>query len=139
MTTQDFPVRVLHVADKLAMGDSTVHGVTRCIALWVPRYDAARYAVSVYSFAGMDPGARYLTGLGIRVAGVRRSRADPRLLGDLLRTVRRERVGLLHLHGYGATDVGRVVARLAGIPSIVHEHFIDQRNPLPAATGRPAR
>jgi glycosyltransferase involved in cell wall biosynthesis len=79
----------------------------------------------------MDPGARYLTGLGIRVEGVRRSKADPRLVGDLLRTVRRERVGLLHLHGYGATDVGRVVGRLAGIPSIVHEHFIDQRNPLP--------
>jgi len=125
------PVRVLHVADKLAMGDSTVHGVTRCLALWVPRYDPARYAVSVYNFGGMDPGAEYLAGLGISVAGTRRRKVDPRLLGDLLATVRREQVGLLHLHGYGATDIGRVVARLAGIPSIVHEHFIDQRTPLP--------
>ena len=38
---------------------------------------------------------------------------------------------LLHLHGYGATDFGRVVARVARIPSIVHEHFIDQGAPLP--------
>jgi glycosyltransferase involved in cell wall biosynthesis len=125
------PLRVLHVADKLAMGDSTVHGVTRCIALWVPRYDPARYAVSIYSFAGRDPGAEYLAGLGIDVTGIRRAKIDPRLVGDLLGVVRRQRIGLLHLHGYGATDVGRVVARLAGIPSIVHEHFIDQRSPLP--------
>ena len=131
MTRSNLPLRVLHVADKLAMGDSTVHGVTRCIALWVPRYDPARYAVSVYNFAGMDPGAEYLAGLGIRVAGVRRARVDPRLFGDLRGVVGRERIGLLHLHGYGATDIGRVVARIAGIPSIVHEHFIDQRNPLP--------
>ncbi len=125
------PLRVLHVADKLAMGDSTVHGVTRCLALWVPRYDPSRYAVSVYNFRGVDPGAVYLTGLGVPVGGRRRAKFDPRLFGDLLATVRRERVGLLHLHGYGATDFGRVVARVAGIPSIVHEHFIDQRSSLP--------
>ncbi len=113
------------------MGDSTVHGVTRCLALWVPRYDPARYAVSVYNFRGVDPGTEYLAGLGIPVGGRRRAKFDPRLLGDLLATVRRDRIGLLHLHGYGATDVGRVVARVAGIPSIVHEHFIDQRSPLP--------
>ena len=62
------PLRVLHVADKLAMGDSTVHGVTRCLALWVPRYDPARFTVSVYNFGGMDPGAEYLASLGIPVA-----------------------------------------------------------------------
>jgi glycosyltransferase involved in cell wall biosynthesis len=125
------PLRVLHVADKLAMGDSTVHGVTRCLALWVPRYDPAQFTVSVHNFGGMDPGAEYLAGLGVPVGGTRRGKMNPRLLGDLLTTVRRERVGLLHLHGYGATDIGRVVARLAGIPSIVHEHFIDQRSPVP--------
>ncbi len=113
------------------MGDSTVHGVTRCLALWVPRYDPARAVVSVYNFRGPDPGAEYLTKLGIPVAGVRRSRLDPRLFGDLLETVRRDGIDLLHLHGYGATDIGRVVGRVAGIPSIVHEHFIDRTWALP--------
>ena len=45
------------------------------------------------------------------------------------RGVRRKRIDLLHLHGYGATNFGRICALLLGIPCIVHEHIVDEHIP----------
>jgi glycosyltransferase involved in cell wall biosynthesis len=111
------------------MGDGSVHGVTRCLALWIPRYDAARFEASVCNIRGRDPGVEHLEGLGIPVAQLGRGRLDPRAIADLRALVQRERVHLLHLHGYGATNFGRIVARTLGMPAVVHEHFIDPRVP----------
>jgi len=40
----------------------------------------------------------------------------------MLRIVDRQRIDVLHLHGYGATTFGRIVGALRGIPTILHEH-----------------
>lgn len=111
------------------MGDGSVHGVTRCLALWVPRYDATRFQASVCNIRGRDPGVDHLEALGIPVAELGRGRLDPGAISDLRTLVRRDGVHLLHLHGYGASNFGRIVARMLGIPAVVHEHFIDPRVP----------
>jgi glycosyltransferase involved in cell wall biosynthesis len=111
------------------MGDGSVHGVTRCLALWVPRYDPTRFQASVCNIRGRDPGVDHLEALGVPVAQLGRGRLDARAIGDLRTLVRRDGVHLLHLHGYGATNFGRIVGRMLGIPAVVHEHFIDPRVP----------
>ncbi len=123
------PRRILHVVDKLAIGGSTIHGATTCIAVWVPRYDPTRFDVRVCNLRGRDRGVEYLERLGIPVVPVERGRFDPRTLRDLVRIVRQQGIDLLHLHGYGATNFGRLAGRLVGVPSIVHEHFADLRMP----------
>src|SRR5205814_8024504 len=51
-----------------------------------------------------------------------RGKFDPFTLPAMLRVVDRQRIDVLHLHGYGATTFGRVVGALRRIPTIVHEH-----------------
>jgi glycosyltransferase involved in cell wall biosynthesis len=48
--------------------------------------------------------------------------ADPRTLFDFLQIIRRDRIQVLHLQGFGATFFGRVAARLRGLPVVVHVH-----------------
>lgn len=123
-------INVLHVADKLTLGDSSIHGVTQLFSMWLPRFDETRYNVSLCSLRTRDSGGAYLEEKGIRVFYLNKGKFDPLTLTDLLRLVRKENVHILHLHGYGSTTFGRICANLTGIPSIVHEHMFDENIPF---------
>jgi glycosyltransferase involved in cell wall biosynthesis len=43
--------------------------------------------------------------------------------------VRRRRARIIHVHGYAASNFGRVAARLTGAKLVLHEHFADPRLP----------
>ncbi len=123
-------INVLHLSDKLTVGDAHMHGVTRLFSWWIPEYDRSRFNVMAGSLRHRDLAGEHLESLGIRVFYLGRSRFDPRTLIDLLRLIARERIDILHLHGYGATTFGRACTLLRGIPSIVHEHMFDPGIPI---------
>jgi glycosyltransferase involved in cell wall biosynthesis len=99
-----------------------MHGVKRLFAWMIPRFDPARYAVSLVSLRKRDLSEETLDGLGIDITYLARSRFDPLTLPALLRIVDRRQIDVLHLHGYGATTFGRVIAALRGLPVVLHEH-----------------
>lgn len=123
------PIRILHLLDKLTVGESHLHGVTRLCSWWIPAHDPSRFRVAAASLRPRDAAGEYLESLGISMHYLGRSAFDPRVIPDLLRLVDREGIDLLHLHGYGATNFGRIGARLRGLPCIVHEHICDARIP----------
>ena len=122
-------IKVLHVADKLSVGDSTIHGVTRLLSWWIPRFDRSRYDVSVCSLRKRDRAGQYLESIGISVSYLNRGKFDPLTMTDLLCLLKREKVDILHLHGYGATTFGRLCSMLKDIPCLVHEHMYDVNIP----------
>jgi len=123
-------INVLHVADKLTVGSSTIHGVTRLLSWWLPRFEKSRFRVIVCSLRGRDKAGQYLEERGIKVFYLGKNRFDPLTVAALMKLVRMEGVDILHLHGYGAWTFGRVVGMLCGIPSVVQEHMVDQKFPL---------
>jgi glycosyltransferase involved in cell wall biosynthesis len=53
----------------------------------------------------------------------RRFKYDPLAWWPLLRTLRRERIDVLHTHAFGQNAWGSVIGRLAGVPVVIaHEH-----------------
>ena len=58
-----------------------------------------------------------------------RSSFDPRAVPALIDLARAEDIEVLHLHGYGATNFGRLCSARLGIPCIVHEHIVDEHMP----------
>jgi hypothetical protein len=58
-----------------------------------------------------------------------RTAFDPRLILDIGREIARTRARILHVHGYAASNFGRIAARRAGIPLVLHEHFADPKMP----------
>jgi glycosyltransferase involved in cell wall biosynthesis len=71
-------------------------------------------------------------GFGVHLVDVARAYRLRGALG-LVRLLRRERADLLHTHGQiGANTLGRVAARLAGVPVISHLHIENYLPPNPA-------
>src|ERR1700758_4122372 len=116
------PLNVLQVCDHLGWEGSRMHGVKRLFGWMIPRFDRSRFNVSLVSLRKKDLSEETLDALGIDISYLHRSKFDPFTLRDLLRVVDEKATDILHLHGYGATTFGRLVALRRGIPAIVHEH-----------------
>jgi glycosyltransferase involved in cell wall biosynthesis len=99
-----------------------MHGVKRLFAWMIPRFDAARFEVSLVSLRKRDLSEETLDALGIDITYLERGKFDPRTLMALLRVIDAKRIDVLHLHGYGATTFGRLAAAMRGIPVVLHEH-----------------
>jgi len=123
------PVPVLHVCDKFGVAGSSIHGVSRLFSWWFPRYDTARFHVSLCGLKRPEPASDLLQEQGIAVHHLGRGRFDPRILGDLVTLGRRLGARILHVHGYAAADFGRMAARRLGARLVLHEHFADPRMP----------
>lgn len=123
------PHTVLHVCDKFGVSGSTIHGVSRLFAWWFPRYDRDRYVPNLVGLKKEDDATRALRAEGIDLQMLDRTAFDPRLIFDIGRQIRRTDARILHVHGYAASNFGRIAARLAGIPLVLHEHFADPRMP----------
>jgi glycosyltransferase involved in cell wall biosynthesis len=121
-------ISVLHICDKFGVAGSSTHGVSRLFSWWIPRYDP-RFEVGLCGLKSPEPGSQALEAQGIPVTHFGRGPFDPRLLSDIVRHARRRRARILHVHGYAASDFGRLAAKLTGAVLILHEHFADPRIP----------
>ena len=99
-----------------------MHGVKRLFSWMIPRFDPARFNISLLSLRKRDLSEEPLEALGIDIAYLERSKFDPLTLPALLKVIDRKQPDVLHMHGYGATTFGRLAAGLRGIPTILHEH-----------------
>jgi glycosyltransferase involved in cell wall biosynthesis len=120
---------VLHVCDKFGVAGSSIHGVSRLFSWWFPRYDRARFDVSLCGLKRREPASELLEKEGVPVHHLGRGRFDPRIVTDLVRLARARRARILHVHGYAAADFGRLAARLSGAALVLHEHFADPHMP----------
>jgi glycosyltransferase involved in cell wall biosynthesis len=116
------PLNILQVCDHLGWEGSRMHGVKRLFAWMLPRFDPARFNVSLVSLRRKDLSEETLDALGVDITYLERGRFDPRTLPAMLDIVDRKQVDILHLHGYGATTFGRLAGALRRIPTILHEH-----------------
>lgn len=113
------PVKLLHVITRLEAGAG---GNTLLSAAGM---DRRRYEPWIVGGAGGElwPAARDAGVRTVQIPGFGREPApadDVRVLGALVRLMRRERFGIVHLHSAKAGVLGRVAAVLAGVPVVVY-------------------
>ena len=99
-----------------------MHGVKRLFAWMIPRFDPARYNVSLVSLRKKDLSEETLESFGVDITYLHKSKFDPATLPALLKVIDRKKIDILHLHGYGATTFGRMAGGLRRLPAILHEH-----------------
>ena len=123
-------IRVLHIADKFGVSGSSVHGVTRLFAWWMPRFNPARCCAKLVGLRPPDAACATLEQTGIEVISLGKGKFDVSTVPAIVNLIRKERAQIVHLHGYGAANFGRVAARIAGVKAVVHEHFVDPAMPV---------
>lgn len=99
-----------------------MHGVKRLFGWMIPRFDPARFTVSLVSLRKRDLSEETLDELGIDITYLEKSRFDPGTLPALMNVIDRKSIDVLHLHGYGATTFGRLAAGWRRLPVVLHEH-----------------
>jgi glycosyltransferase involved in cell wall biosynthesis len=99
-----------------------MHGVKRLFSWMIPRFDAARYNVSLVSLRRKDLSEETLESFGVDITYLHKSKFDPATLTALLKVIDRKQIDVLHLHGYGATTFGRLAGAMRRLPTILHEH-----------------
>ncbi len=123
------PVTVLHIIDKLSVDGSGIHGATKLLD-WLTSYaNKDKFKFSVCSLRSVEPAGEIFEKNGIPICFLARSKFDIRTLFDLLTLIKEQQPDILHLHGYGAANFGRIASLLTGIPNIVHEHAVLQNQP----------
>ena len=115
-------LNVLQICDHLGWEGSRMHGVKRLFSWMMPRFDPARYNVSLVSLRKKDLSEETLESFGIDISYLHKSKFDPATLTALLKIVDHKQIDILHLHGYGATTFGRAAAAMRRLPAILHEH-----------------
>src|SRR5688572_18664530 len=115
-------LNIVHVCDHLGWEGSRMHGVKRLFAWIIPRFDRARFNVSLVSLRRKDLSEDTLEQFGIDVTYLGRHKFDPGTYNHLTRVLKEKNADVVHMHGYGATTFGRLCAWRLGIPAILHEH-----------------
>ena len=117
-------VRVLHVITRLTVGGSSENTVQSCVALMRGGYDCALAVSFRESESAVIDGARRrgcrvvdVPSLGREVAPLR----DLAALREMVALIRRERPAIVHTHTSKAGFIGRVAARLARVPAVIHQ------------------
>lgn len=123
------PLRIVHVVDKFGVRGSSIHGISRLLAWWLPRFDSRRYALRLIGLRGGDAAEAHLKEQGLEIVSLNKGKFDLSTLPALIRLIREARADIVHLHGYGASNFGRLAARATGAKAVVHEHFVDPAMP----------
>jgi glycosyltransferase involved in cell wall biosynthesis len=123
-------LNIVQICDHLGWAGSRMHGVKRLFAWMIPRFDAARFNVSLISLRKKDLSEDTLEQFGIDVTYMHRGKFDPATLPSLKKVLDEKQADIVHLHGYGATTFGRLAAAWRGTPAILHEHANHTTTPL---------
>ena len=122
-------IRVLQVTDKCAVRGSPIHGLTRLLLNWVPEFKKTNVDM-LLCVLRTDEGCGDFLSLGVPRTVLDRGKLDPRTILDLIRVIKKEKIQILHCHGYGSSTFGRIAGFVTRTPVIIHEHMIDPDIPL---------
>lgn len=123
-------LKVIHICDKFGVKGSSFHGISRLFSWWFPRFDTKHFEVKLVGLRGPDHASENLKKEGINVTCLDKGKFDFSTLTEIVRIVRKQRADIIHLHGYGASNFGRMAAKITKVKNIVHEHFVDPAMPM---------
>lgn len=109
-------IRVIQMVERLEIG-----GLEQVIATLGVHLDPHRFQPEIWCLAGAGPIAERLraAGLPVRVLGIDNYHR-PTALWRLIRLFRDEAPEIVHTHGYFAGVIGRLAAKGAGVPVVLH-------------------
>jgi glycosyltransferase involved in cell wall biosynthesis len=120
----DDRIRVLQVVDKFSIDGESIHGIARLMSWWTNAIDRDHFDMNILGLKAPSNAGRYIEQQGGRVFYSDYGRLNPASLLDIARVARQTQTDLLHLHGYKACTLGRIVGALLGMPVVLHEHAV---------------
>jgi glycosyltransferase involved in cell wall biosynthesis len=99
-----------------------LHGAGKYSLTTIPYLNKNKFNTTLCVVRGKDHLTKSFEDAGINVKHLGRGKLDPRTLFDLFKLLKSLDIHLIHTHGYGSDNYGRIVGQLLGIPTIIHAH-----------------
>ena len=115
-------LQVLLVCDHFGHTGGVVHGLTTYYRSVLPGLARHGITAGLCVLGNTHPAAAALAATGIEPFFCKRGKWDPRALLDLARLVRELKADILHLINIKAMSLGCLLARQAGVPTVLHFH-----------------
>jgi len=114
------PKTILHLCEHFGGAEASLHGVARSFQWWIPLFDKEKYRILLCSRKGKDKAYDEMLASGLEPMTLGYHKFDFRNYFALLALLRKEKVDLIHAHGFGASMWGRMAGFQLKIPVIVH-------------------
>ncbi|MFZ1289725.1 MAG: glycosyltransferase family 4 protein [Melioribacteraceae bacterium] len=121
MMNKNNSVKVIWIVDHLGY-EGILHGAGKYYLNTIPNFDKSVFDITLCVVRKEDQLTSIFKSAGIKIIHLNRSKYDPRTLLDLIKICKNEKIKLIHTHGYGSDNFGRVIAKILRIPSIIHAH-----------------
>lgn len=122
-------MNILMISDHISYSGK-MNGVGRFFYNAIPCFNKDKYRVILCVLRKRDASDDLFKAQGITIKYLGKGRFDPITLMSLLNIIKEERADIIHLHGYGASNFGRIAALVMGVPAIVHSHDDNPNYPL---------
>ena len=124
-----YKMNVLWLVDHLGYNNA-MHGAGMYYLNTIPVFDKMKFNIILGVLREEEYLVNYFTDKNINIRILKRGKFSPMTLVDILRIAKEEHIQLIHAHGYGAANFGRIAGMIRGIPTIVHAHDDDRYYPL---------
>jgi glycosyltransferase involved in cell wall biosynthesis len=115
-------INVLWAVDHLGF-NGKIHGAGMFYLNVIPAFDKRRFDITMCVLRKKDHLHTYVEKREIKkIYYLGKGKYDPLTLFELLKVVKKEKIDIMHLHGYGSDNFGRLVKVFVDIPAIVHSH-----------------
>lgn len=114
------PINVLWVIDHVCY-DGDLHGGGRLFMNLAPRFDRDRVRIHPYFLRASPEVKRVFAEANHPVVDLEKGKYDPTTLVEIDRLCRREHIDVMHLFCYAASTFGRIVGRVRGVPTVIHD------------------
>jgi glycosyltransferase involved in cell wall biosynthesis len=122
-------INVLWLVDHLGF-NGVMHGASKYYINTIPYFDKKTFNVLLCVLRKEDHITNIFKDHNINVRHLGRGKFDIRTIIDIWKLARKEKVHIIHAHGYGAANFGRLSRVIRNIPVIVHAHDDDRNYPF---------
>ena len=123
-------MNILWLVDHLGYGGA-IHGAATYYLNTIPLLNKSDFNAILCVLRKKDSLTKQFEDKGINICHLGRNKFDPRTLFDINKIIRKENINIIHAHGYGSANFGRLIKIINKIPVIVHAHDDDRNYPLP--------
>ncbi len=122
-------INVLWLVDHLGY-KGLIHGASKYYLDTIPVMDKNKFNIILCVLRAKDDLSALFENKGITVHHLGRSKLDPFTLIDVIKLVKKEKINIIHCHGYGSANFGRLAGIFTKVTVIVHSHDNDLNYPL---------
>ena len=123
-------MNILWLVDHLGYGGA-IHGAATYYLNTIPLLNKSNFNAILCVLRKKDSLTKQFEDKGINICHLGRNKFDPRTLFDINKIIRKENINIIHAHGYGSANFGRLIKLFNKVPVIVHAHDDDRNYPLP--------